>query len=70
MNIQQFIVWVAPIVAGFVTSTLLPFIIKKVVLKRLQNKVDEVNSGAELKEIKKDLKEIKKELLMLRGKRQ
>ena len=69
MYIKELIVWVAPSVAGFITSVLLPFLIKKIVIKRLQNKINEVNSGAELKAIKEELKEIKNEVLMLRGKR-
>ena len=67
--IKEFIVWAAPIVAGFITSVLIPTIIEKVVMKRLQAKIDKVNSGAEFKELKKELAEVKKEILLLRGKR-
>lgn len=68
-TIKEIIVWAAPIVAGFITSVLIPTIIEKVVMKRLQTKIDEVNSGTEFKEVKKELAEIKKEVLLLRGKR-
>lgn len=68
-TVKQIITWAAPIVAGFITSVLIPTIIEKIVMKRLQTKIDEVNSGAEFREMKKELAEIKKELLLLRGKR-
>ena len=68
-TIKEIVVWAAPIVAGFITSVLIPAIIEKVAMKRLQTKIDEVNSGAEFKEVKKELAEIKKEVLLLRGKR-
>ena len=68
-TVKEIIVWAAPIVAGFVTSVLIPTIIEKVVMKRLQTKINEVNSGAEFREVKKELAEIKKEVLLLRGKR-
>lgn len=67
--IKEFIAWAAPIIAGFVTSVLIPAITEKFVMKKFQNKINEVNSGAEFKEMKKELAEIKKELLILRGKR-
>lgn len=68
-TVKQIIAWAAPIVAGFITSVLIPTIIEKVVMKRLQTKINEVNSGAEFREMKKELAEIKKEVLLLRGKR-
>lgn len=68
-TIKEIVVWAAPIVAGFITSVLIPTIIEKVVMKRLQTKINEVNSGTEFKEVKKELAEIKKEVLLLRGKR-
>lgn len=68
-TVKQIITWAAPIVAGFITSVLIPTIIEKIVMKRLQTKIDEVNSGAEFREMKKELAEIKKEVLLLRGKR-
>ena len=45
-TIKEIIVWAAPIVAGFITSVLIPTIIEKIVMKRLQTKINEVNSGA------------------------
>lgn len=68
-TVKEFIVWAAPLVAGFITSVLIPAIIEKVSMKRLQKKIDEVNSGSEFKELKKELAEIKREVLLLRGKR-
>ena len=68
-TIKEIIVWAAPLVAGFITSVLIPTIIEKVVMKRIKKKINEVNSGAEFKELKKELAEVKKEVLLLRGKR-
>ena len=68
-TIKEIIVWAAPLVAGFITSVLIPTIIEKVIMKRLQTKINEVNSGAEFRELKKELAEVKKEVLLLRGKR-
>ena len=68
-TVKEIIVWAAPLVAGFITSVLIPTIIEKVVMKQLQTKINEVNSGAEFKELKKELAEVKKEVLLLRGKR-
>lgn len=68
-TIKEIVVWAAPLVAGFITSVLIPTIIEKVVMKRLQTRIDEVNSGTEFKELKKELAEVKKEILLLRGKR-
>lgn len=68
-TIKQILVAAAPIVAGFITSIIIPLSIKKVVLKRLQKRVDEVNSGTEFKELKKEVIEIKEMLLKIRGKR-
>lgn len=66
---KEFIIWIAPTVAGFITSVLIPFAIKKFATKQLQNKINEVNSGEEFKQVKKELAEIKKEILEMRGKR-
>lgn len=68
-NIKQFLAWAAPIVAGFITTVLIPAFIERTTVRRLQKKINEVNSGAEFKEVKKELKEIKKEILEMRGKR-
>lgn len=65
---KDFIVYIAPIVAGFITSTVIPFLVKKVVVKYLKSKIDEVNSGKEFSEVKRELKEIKKEIREMRGK--
>lgn len=68
-TIKSFLVWVAPLAAGFITSILFPALIKKFATKKLQEKIDEVNSGSEFKAVKEELAEIKKEILEMRGKR-
>lgn len=67
-QIYEIIIYVAPLVAGFITSIIIPLIIQRFSKKYLQKKIDEVNEGKELKEIKKELADIKKEILEMRGK--
>ena len=68
-KIIEIITYAAPLVAGFITSVLIPFLIKRFSLKSLQKKIDEVNEAKELKDIKNELSHIKREILELRGKR-
>ena len=67
--VKEIIVWASPIVAGFITSVLIPFIIKKVAVKHLKEKIEEVSPTKEYKELKDEISELKKEILALRGKR-
>lgn len=68
-KIMEIIVYVAPLVAGFITSILIPFIIKRFSVKYLKKRIDEVNEGKELQGINKKLDRIEKEILEMRGKR-
>ena len=68
-QIYQIIVFIAPLIAGFITSILIPLIIKRFAKKSLQKRIDEVNEGQEFKEIKRELADIKREILEMRGKR-
>lgn len=68
-KIMEIIVYCAPLVSGFITSIFIPFLIKKWSIRRLQKKIDEINSGKQLEDINKQLKEIHKEILEMRGKR-
>lgn len=68
-QIHELIIYVAPLVAGFITSTGIPLIIQRFSKKYLQKRIDEVNEGKEFKDIKKELADIKKEILEMRGKR-
>lgn len=68
-KIIEIITYAAPLVAGFITSVLIPFLIKRFSVKSLQKKIDEVNEAKELKDIKNELSHIKREILELRGKR-
>lgn len=67
-RIYDLITYIAPIAAGFITSTLLPAIISKISVKFIKKKVNEVNSGKQLEDINKKLKLIEKEILEMRGK--
>lgn len=67
-QIYEIIVYVAPLVAGFITSTVIPLIIQRFSKKYLQKKINELSEGEQLKEIKKELSNIKKEILEMRGK--
>lgn len=68
-KIYDVIVYIAPLVAGFITSIVIPFIIARFSKKHLQKKIDEVNEANELKKIKEELAAIKKEIFEMRGKR-
>ena len=59
----------APLIAGVITSIIIPISIRIQSVKRLNKKIDEVKEGTQLVEINKQLKEIKKEILEMRGKR-
>lgn len=68
-KIMEIIVFAAPLVAGFITSILIPIITKKFVVNYLKKKIDEVNESEQIKDVKCELKEIKREILEMRGKR-
>ena len=66
---MEIIIYVAPLAAGFITSVVIPFIIKRFSIKSLEKKINEVNSGKELEDINKKLDKIENEILEMRGKR-
>ena len=68
-KIIEIVTWVAPIAAGFVTSTVIPFLIKRIAIKKLEKKIDDVANNTSMKEIEKRLNEINNQLLEMRGKR-
>lgn len=53
--IKEIIIMAAPIAAGFVTSILIPFLIKKIAVKKLENSIDEIKDLNEFKLIEKKL---------------
>lgn len=67
-KIYEIVVYVAPLVAGFITSVVIPFVIQRFTKKYLTKKIDEVNSGTQIEAINKKLARIEKELLEMRGK--
>lgn len=68
-KIMEIIIYVAPLAAGFITSVVIPFIIKRFSIKSLEKKINEVNSGKELEDINKKLDKIENEILEMMGKR-
>lgn len=68
-KIYEIVIFVAPLVAGFITSVLIPFLIKNFAVKKLTEKINKETPTEELKVIKEELKEIKREILEMRGKR-
>lgn len=67
---------IAPLLAGFVTSTLLPALISRWSVSRLRRKIDSVEKSetdkellSEIKGLKEEVRELKNEILILRGKR-
>ena len=68
-KIMEVINWIAPIAAGFVTSTVLPFLIKKISMKKLEKKIDEIGKNSDIKMIQNRLDEINNQLLEMRGKK-
>lgn len=59
----------APLVAGFITSTLLPALISKWSVGRLRRRIDTVKATDTERDIINRLDRIENELLELRGKR-
>ena len=60
---------IAPLVAGFITSTLLPALISRWSVSKLRTKIDNVKSTETEREILNKLNSIEDQLLQLRGKR-
>jgi len=68
-QVKEIIVFVAPLLAGFITTVLLPILIKNKSIKSIETRVEQISPTKEIQEVKKELKEIKKEILEMRGKR-
>ena len=60
---------IAPLVAGFITSTLLPALISRWSVSKLRTKIDNVKSTETEREILNKLNSIEDQVLQLRGKR-
>lgn len=68
-QIIETITYSAPLLAGFITSIVIPAIIKAQSVKHLKRKIDDISEPKQLADIKKELEEVHKEILELRGKR-
>lgn len=60
---------IAPLVAGFITSTLLPALISKWSVSKLRTKIENVKSTETERDILERLERIEDQILQLRGKR-
>ena len=60
---------IAPLVAGFITSTLLPALISRWSVSKLRTKIDNVKSTETERDIVNRLERIEDQILQLRGKR-
>lgn len=67
-QLYEILIVAAPIVAGTITSVVIPFIIKHFTVKRLQKKIDEVTPNKQLMDVKRELEAIKREIWQMRGK--
>lgn len=67
--LKEIMLFIAPVVAGFITSIAIPFVIKKFSTKSLQKKIDEISMPVQVKDMQEKLDRIEKELLEMRGKR-
>ena len=67
--VMQFIYFVAPIVAGFITTILIPIFIKRKTVKYIKYKLDEVTQSKGFNSVNELLDRIEKEILEMRGKR-
>lgn len=68
-TIKEVFIFIAPIIAGFITSIVIPFLIKKITIKYLKKKIDDAQPTKELQNIDERLKSIEREIFELRGKR-
>lgn len=68
-QIMELIVFIAPIVAGFVTSVTIPSIVSSVLIKYFKKKTDEVSHNKEIERLEKKIDFLSNEILEMRGKR-
>ena len=68
-QIMELVVFVAPLVAGFISSVVIPIISSVKSVKYIKRKTDEVSSNKELREIKEKLNNVEKQVYILRGKK-
>lgn len=74
-QIIQIIQYVSPLIAGLMTSIIIPLVTNSKTIKYLKLRISEVHEGKILQDIKEETKnlrkevaELKKEILELRGK--
>lgn len=68
-QIMELVVFIAPLVAGFISSVVIPIISSVKSVKYIKRKTDEVSSNRELREIKEKLNNVEKQVYILRGKK-
>lgn len=67
--IEEIIVFVAPLLAGFVTSVTIPSIVSSVLVKYFKKKTNELSENAEIKKLEKKIDFLSNEILEIRGKK-
>lgn len=68
-QIMELVVFIAPLVAGFISSVVIPIVSSVKSVKYIKRKTDEVSSNRELREIKEKLNNVEKQVYILRGKK-
>lgn len=68
-QIMELVVFIAPLVAGFISSVVIPIVSSVKSVKYIKRKTDEVSSNKELREIKEKLNNVEKQVYILRGKK-
>ena len=67
-QVKAIVIMLAPWVAGALSGGTVTLLVKKIVVKYVKSKVDEISATEQNKQILKELKEIKREINILRGK--
>lgn len=69
-TLKELIVYISPIIAGFITSTVIPLLIKKFAEKKLTSKIEDACNKLDNHDerLYKELEEIKRQLYIMRGK--
>lgn len=68
MTWQEIVTFIAPLLSGSIVTVIIPSLIKRFTVKKLEKKIEEIDENSQLQDIKRELREIKKEILEMRGK--
>lgn len=68
-QVKEIIVFVAPLLAGFITTVLLPILIKNKSIKSVEERIEKVSPPKKLEDIEKKIDKLTNEVMEMRGKR-